>query len=349
MRILAAMGYRVGVVGASGYSGGELLRLLAGHDEFETCVIAAGTKAHQPVGAVHPGLAALGAEVFADTDPASLADLDLVFLALPHGQSAALAAQLPASVRIVDLGADHRLRSPEQWETYYGTGAHADPWPYGLPELPGARRRIAMASRVAGPGCYATAVTLSAWPLLAAGLMDPELVVVAASGTSGAGRVPSDGLMASEVMGAMKPYKVAGVHQHTPEIEQTLSDEADTPVTVSFTPLLAPMPRGILATTSAPVAAGVTTDHVRQCLAAAYHDEPFVHLLPPDQWPTTGATCGANTALIQAAVDSHAGRVVVVTAIDNLQKGAAGQALQCANLMLGLPEALGLPTMGVAP
>ncbi|MFN8126796.1 MAG: N-acetyl-gamma-glutamyl-phosphate reductase [Candidatus Nanopelagicales bacterium] len=343
------MGYRVGVVGASGYAGGELLRILAGHGEFDAQVLAAGSRSGVPVTDVHPGLGDRAGEVFTETDPDALVDLDLVFLALPHGHSAALAQAIPDTVRVVDLGADHRLRSPRDWAEYYGTGTSAPPWPYGLPETPGAREALTAADRVAGPGCYATAITLSAWPLVAAGLVAAELVTVAASGTSGAGRTPTEALLATEVMGSMTAYKVGGVHQHTPEIEQAIGDAAGTRVTLSFTPLLAPMPRGILATTTAAVRDGVTETDLRDALSDAYSGEPFVRMLPPGRWPTTAATAGANTALIQVALDEHARRAVVVTAIDNLQKGAAGQAVQCANLMVGLPETMGLSTLGVTP
>jgi N-acetyl-gamma-glutamyl-phosphate reductase len=297
---------------------------------------------------VHPNLAVFADRVLVETSATVLADADLVFLALPHGESAVIAAQLPDSVRIVDLGADFRLLNPDAWTAYYG-GAHAGSWTYGLPELPGGRDAIRSATRVANPGCYPTSVALAIAPVLAAGLVDPDLVVVAASGTSGAGRKPSDSLLATQVMSSMSAYKVGGSHQHTPEMEQTLSAAAGEPVTVSFTPLLAPMPRGILATVSAPARGAVSEGDVRAALIDAYADEPFVHVLPEGQWPQTSSVGGSNAAHLQCAVDAHAGRVVVVSAIDNLGKGAAGQALQNANLMLGLDEGLGLSVNGVAP
>jgi N-acetyl-gamma-glutamyl-phosphate reductase len=338
------------VVGASGYAGGELLRILAGHPMITPIRWAAGSKAGVPVTDVHPGLTDRYEQVFAPTDPAELAAADLVFLALPHGQSAAIASQLPTTTAIVDLGADHRLVNPLDWQGYYGDVPHAQPWTYGLPELPGAREAIAASRRVAVPGCYATAITLSLWPLIAARLIDEKhLVVTAASGTSGAGRAASESLLATEVMGSMKAYKAGGVHQHTPEIEQALRAAGGSQPTLSFTPLLAPMPRGILASSSAPTAPDVTSDDLRAAFTKAYADEQFVRLLPGEVWPVTAATAGANTALIQTAVDEHASRAIVVTAIDNLQKGAAGQAVQCANLMFGLPEESGLSVWGVAP
>ena len=340
---------KVTVAGASGYAGGELLRLLATHPELEVSVAAAGGAAGSAVASVHPHLPQLADTMFADTDPDALATTDLVFLALPHGESAALVAQMPDDSRVVDLGADFRLADAAAWQTFYGS-EHAGTWTYGLPELPGSREKIAASHRVANPGCYVTAVTLALAPLLADGLVEPDdLVVVAASGTSGAGRSPKANLLASEVMGSMSAYKVGGTHQHTPEIVQNLSRSAGEPVTLSFTPMLAPMPRGILATCSARLASGGDESAVHDSLRRAYDDEPFVHVLPAGRWPVTGATLGSNSVHLQAAVDAAAGRVTVVAAEDNLVKGAAGQALQNANLMLGLPETLGLPTMGVAP
>ncbi|MEU1602880.1 N-acetyl-gamma-glutamyl-phosphate reductase [Micromonospora matsumotoense] len=333
------MGIRVVVAGASGYAGGELLRLIAGHPEFDLVAATAHRQAGAPVTAVHPQLVGLDL-VFAATDAATLADADLVFLALPHGESAALAAELPESVRVVDLGADHRLRDADAWSRYYG-GPHAGAWTYGLPELPGQRAAIAGATRVANTGCYAVAITLALAPLIAAGAVSPaDVVVVAASGTSGAGRAAKTHLLGSEVMGDLSPYKV-GAHQHVPEIKQATGATG-----LSLTPVLAPMPRGILATVTA-----VPTGDVdpRAVLAAAYADAPFVHLLPEGAWPHTAATAGANSCHLQATVDVDSGRVIVVSAIDNLGKGAAGQAVQNANLMLGLPETTGLPLFGVAP
>ncbi|MGW1061224.1 N-acetyl-gamma-glutamyl-phosphate reductase [Micromonospora rubida] len=333
------MGIRVAVAGASGYAGGELLRLIAGHPELDLVAATAHRQAGAPVTAVHPQLVGLDL-VFAATDPATLADADLVFLALPHGESAALAAALPETVRVVDLGADHRLRDAAAWTRYYG-GAHAGTWTYGLPELPGQRAAIAAATRVANTGCYAVATTLALAPLVAAGAVDPaDVVAVAASGTSGAGRAAKTNLLGSEVMGDLSPYKV-GAHQHVPEIKQ-----ATGATSLSLTPVLAPMPRGILATVTA-VPTGDADP--RAVLARAYADAPFVHVLPEGAWPHTAATLGSNSCHLQAGVDVDSGRVIVVSAIDNLGKGAAGQAVQCANLMLGLPETMGLSVWGIAP
>jgi N-acetyl-gamma-glutamyl-phosphate reductase len=349
------MGARAAVAGASGYAGGELLRLLAGHPDLEIGTVSAGSSAGAPVTAVHPQLTGhpgLDGAVFSPTDPRLLAGADLLFMALPHGESAALAARLPAGLKVVDLGADFRLADPDAWARYY-PGPYAGHWTYGLPELPGARAAIRASARVAAPGCYATASILALAPLLAAGLADPaDIVVVAASGTSGAGRSPRADLLGSEVMGSMSAYQAGGTHRHTPEIEQALSAErsGQAPpgtVTVFFTPTLAPMSRGILATCTA--RSGASDGQLRDAVAAAYDGEPFVRLLPAGRWPATSATLGSNAAHLQVAADARAGRAVVVCALDNLVKGAAGQAVQAANLMLGLPETAGLTSHGVAP
>lgn len=340
----------VAIAGASGYAGGELVRLVLGHPGLRLGPLAAGGKAGQPISATHPQLASLGGARFVATDADILADADLLLLALPHGESAGLVAALPPDLPIVDLGADFRLADAAAWSRYYGGMRHAGDWPYGLPELPDQRARLAEAPRVANPGCYATAVAIALAPLLAAGLVEPDdLVVVAASGTSGAGRNPSEALLASEVMGAMSPYKVGGVHQHIPEMEQALSLAAGEPVTMLFSPILAPMPRGILAVCTARTVAAVHQGTLRDALHAAYDPEPFVHVLPEGRMPTTAGTLGSNSVHLQVVADPHSGRTTVIAAEDNLVKGAAGQALQNANVILGLPEPLGLPVNGVAP
>ncbi|HEY7225263.1 MAG TPA: N-acetyl-gamma-glutamyl-phosphate reductase [Micromonosporaceae bacterium] len=337
------MGVRIAVAGASGYAGGELLRLAAVHPEFEIAAATAHSQVGTPVASVHPHLIGLGLS-FGPTDVATLAGADLVFLALPHGESAAVAAGLPEHVKVVDLGADFRLKDPEQWKAYYG-GEHAGTWTYGLPELPGQRDLIAASGRVAATGCYAVATILALAPLIRSGLVSPEdVVVVAASGTTGAGRGLKANLLGSEVMSDLAGYKV-GAHQHTPEMKQACGA-----TTLSFTPVLAPMPRGILATVTArPTDPGTTAGQAREVLARAYADEPFVRLLPEGVWPRTKATLGSNACHLQASVDRDSGRVLVCSAIDNLGKGAAGQAVQCANIMLGLPETAGLGVIGVNP
>lgn len=337
------MGLTVAVAGASGYAGGELLRLLRCHPHLDIGPLAAASAAGRLLGEVHPQLPEL-----ADRRFVALADgvleADLVFLALPHGESGRVAARLPETTLVVDLGADHRLADPAHWDRFYG-GPHAGQWTYGLPELPGRRGELAGNRRIAAPGCYATAVILALSPLLEAGLVAPaDLVVVAASGTSGAGRAPREHLLGAQVMGDVSAYQVGGTHQHIPEIAQALGVTG-----LSFTPLLAPMPRGILATATAPLRAGMATADLRRVLVEAYYGEPFVRVLPEGQWPHTAATAGSNAAHLQVVADAEAGRAVVVCALDNLGKGAAGQALQAANIALGLPEAAGLTSAGVAP
>ncbi len=340
----------VSIAGASGYAGGELLRLVSAHPQLALGPLAAGNRAGHPVTSTHPQLVELTGTHFVATDADALTQADLVLMALPHGESASLVGGLPVDLPIVDLGADYRLTDGRAWDRYYGGTPHAGVWPYGLPELPTARDALADATRVANPGCYATAVALALAPLLSAGLVEPgDIVVVAASGTSGAGRKASEALQASEVMGAMSPYKVGGAHQHTPEMEQALSVAAGEPVTMLFTPTLAPMSRGILATCTARTSPDVDEGMLRDALHAAYDDEPFVHVLPAGRLPSTAATVGSNCVHLQVAHDPHSGRTTVVAAEDNLVKGAAGQALQNANRILGLPETAGLPRNGVAP
>ncbi|MUL42773.1 N-acetyl-gamma-glutamyl-phosphate reductase [Streptomonospora sp. PA3] len=342
------MGYTAAVAGASGYAGGELLRLLLGHPEMEVGTLTAGGSAGSRLGEHQPHLVPLADRVLADTTADTLAGHDVVFLALPHGQSAAIAEQLGPDVLVVDCGADFRLTDSAAWERYYGT-PHAGTWPYGLPELPGAREALAGTRRIAVPGCHVTTATLGLFPAMAEALVEPEAVVVAVTGTSGAGKAPKPHLVGSEVMGSVSPYGVGGAHRHNPEIVQNLSGAAGTPVTLSFTPVLAPMPRGILATCTAPLRPGATAERITAAYRDRYADEPFVRLLPEGTWPSTAMTLGANTALVQVTVDPDAGRMVAVAALDNLTKGTAGGALQSANIALGLPEAAGLPVTGVAP
>ena len=343
------MTYRVAVAGASGYAGGEALRLLLAHPQVQIGAVTAHSNAGDPLGVHQPHLVPLADRILEPTTVDVLRGHDAVILALPHGQSHEVAAQLGDDTIVIDCGADHRLVDPAAWQQFYG-GEHPGTWPYGIPELPGLRAQLIGARRIAVPGCYPTGASLALAPALAAGLVEPDVVVVAASGTSGAGKAPKTNLIGSEVMGAVSAYGVGGVHRHTPEMIQNLGRAAGRPVRVSFTPLLVPMPRGILSTVSAPVAhPGVTVDEVRAVYEKAYGDEPFVRLLPAGQWPTTASTLGANTVALQVAVDAAAGRVVVIAALDNLTKGTAGAAVQCLNLALGLPETTGLPTVGVAP
>jgi N-acetyl-gamma-glutamyl-phosphate reductase len=340
--------WTVGVTGATGYAGGEVCRLLAGHPNLRLTGVHAASSAGRRLGELQPHLLPYADLEVRPSGPEDLAGYDVVVLALPHGESAAVAAQLPDDVLVIDCGADHRLDDPAAWARWYG-GEHAGTWPYGLPELPGQREKLTGARRIAVPGCYPTSATLALAPALAAGLVAPDVVVVAASGTSGAGKSAKPHLLGSEVMGSVSAYGVGGVHRHTPEMVQNLSQAAGTDVRVSFTPTLVPMSRGILATCSAPLTPGTDAGAARAAYAEAYADEPFVHLLPEGQWPTTAQVLGANTVALQVAVDPDAQRLVVVAAVDNLTKGTGGAAVQCANLALGLPETTGLPLVGVAP
>ncbi len=339
----------VAVAGASGYAGGEVLRLLLGHPDVTIGTLTAGSNAGELLGPLQPHLIPLADRVLAETTTDELAGHDVVFLALPHGQSAVYAESLGEDTVVIDCGADFRLTDPAAWEQFYGS-AHAGSWPYGLPELPGQRALLQGARRIAVPGCYPTVSTLALAPAVGAGLVDAgDLVIVAASGTSGAGKAAKTNLLGSEVMGGTSAYGVGGVHRHTPEIIQNLGGLTDQHVRVSFTPLLVPMPRGILATCTAPIADGVSLEDLRVAYTKAYADEPFVHLLPEGQWPSTKAVFGSNSVHLQLALDEAAGRVVVIGAVDNLAKGTGGAAVQCMNLALGLPETAGLTTVGVAP
>ncbi|WP_422746550.1 N-acetyl-gamma-glutamyl-phosphate reductase [Mycobacterium sp. WMMD1722] len=342
---------RVAVAGASGYAGGEILRLLLGHPAYADgrltlgALTAAGS-AGTPLADHHPHLLPLAGRVLEPTDVDVLAGHDVVFLALPHGHSAELAAQLGDEVLIVDCGADFRLTDAAAWERFYGS-AHAGSWPYGLPELPGARERLTGATRIAVPGCYPTAALLALLPAVAEDLIEPAVTVVAVSGTSGAGRAAKTDLLGSEVIGSARAYNVGGKHRHTPEIAQGLRGVTDREVTVSFTPVLIPTSRGILATCTARTDAPLS--QLRAAYEKAYDSEPFIHLLPEGQLPKTGAVIGSNAAQIAVAVDEDASTFVAIAAIDNLVKGTGGAAVQSMNLALGWPETEGLSIVGVAP
>jgi len=341
----------VAVAGASGYAGAEILRLLLGHPAYSDggltigALTAAGN-AGSTLAEHHPHLLPLGQRILEPTEPGLLAGHDVVFLALPHGHSAELAGQLGPETIVIDCGADFRLTDAADWRRFYGS-EYAGSWPYGLPELPGARDRLHGATRIAVPGCYPTAALLALFPAVAADLVDPAVTVVAVSGTSGAGRAAKVDLLASEVIGSARAYNIAGAHRHTPEIAQGLQAVTDRAVTVSFTPVLIPTVRGILATCTARTAA--SPDEVRSVYEKAYGAEPFVYLLPEGRLPRTGSVIGSNAAQLAVAVDADAGVLVAVCAIDNLVKGTAGAAVQSMNLALGRPETEGLSVVGVAP
>jgi N-acetyl-gamma-glutamyl-phosphate reductase len=330
-----------------------VLRLLLSHPDVEIGALTGGSNAGERLGVLQPHLVPLADRVLEETTPETLAGHDVVFLALPHGQSGPVAEQLAEDTVVIDCGADFRLTEAAAWEQFYGVDGDtswAGSWPYGLPELPGQRALLEGARRIAVPGCYPTVATLVLAPAVAAGLVHADdLVVVAVSGTSGAGKAAKTNLLGSEVMGSATAYGVGGVHRHTPEILQNLGGLTDDEVRVSFTPVLVPMPRGILATASASVKDGVTADDLRAAYDKAYADEPFIHLLPEGLWPATKSVTGSNSVHLQVTLDESAGRMVVVGAVDNLAKGTGGAAVQCMNLALGLPEGTGLSTVGLAP
>jgi N-acetyl-gamma-glutamyl-phosphate reductase len=331
---------KIGLIGGSGYAGGELLRLLAGHPHFDVIAVSAHSNAGEEISSIHPQLQSYAGRKFTSFNVNDFATCELIFLALPHGESAKIIAQLSPSVKIVDLGADYRLKSEESWNKYYG-GDYAGSWVYGLADLPGKKVEISSSSRVANPGCYATSIALGAAP--ASDFTDlTDVVVVAASGTTGAGRTAKINLIASEVAGSLTSYKFGGVHQHTPEIEETLTEISGSETKVSFTPILAPMPRGILSTITAKLTKNVSIADVRTAYEEFYKDSPFVILLPEGQMPKTAAVLGSNFAQMQVAIDEHSNRLVISVAIDNLGKGAAAQALHNANLIAGLDETAGL-------
>jgi N-acetyl-gamma-glutamyl-phosphate reductase len=341
----------VAIAGASGYAGGEILRLLLGHPAYadgrlRIGALTAAASAGSHLIEHHPHLLPLDDRVLEATTVEVLAGHDVVFLALPHGHSAELAEQLGPDTLIVDCGADFRLTDAGAWERFYGS-PHAGSWPYGLPELPGGREALQNTKRIAVPGCYPTAALLALLPAVAADLVEPAVTVVAVSGTSGAGRAAKVDLLGAEVIGSARAYNIAGAHRHTPEIAQGLRTVTDREVTVSFTPVLIPTSRGILATCTARTTA--STSEIRAAYEKAYGAEPFVHLLPEGRLPKTGAVVGSNAAQIAVAVDPDAGVLVALCAIDNLVKGTGGAAVQSMNLALGWPETEGLSTVGVAP
>lgn len=344
---------KVAVAGATGYAGGEILRLLLGHPAYlagtlEIGALTGASNAGQQVGDLMQHLPELADRVIEPTTIDVLAGHDVVFLGLPHGHSAEIGQALGEDVVVIDCAADFRLRDAEQWTRFYGS-EHAGSWPYGLPELPGQRAALQGANRVAVPGCFPTGATLAAWPALEARLVEPDLTIVAVTGVSGAGKKANVDLLGTETMGSLKAYGVGGTHRHTPEIQQNLEGVAGTSVSVSFTPVLAPLPRGILTTVTAPLGQGVTAEAVKSAYEQAYQGEQFVRLLPAGSQPQTQHVVGANMCAVQVAVDEHAGKLVATSAIDNLTKGTGGAAVQCMNLALGWDEGAGLSRAAVAP
>jgi N-acetyl-gamma-glutamyl-phosphate reductase len=336
---------KTAVIGASGYAGGELLRLLSTHPHLQVTQVSAHSNAGELITNVHPHLTTHNGERFLSIDSLKFEDIEVAFIALPHGQSAGIVEKFSKNTKIVDLGADFRLTDAKQWKKYY-EGTHAGAWTYGLPEIPGSREKISQSRQVANPGCYATSIITGVLPALDV-IDSSDVVVVAASGTTGAGRNAKISLIASEVMGSLTSYKFGGVHQHTPEVEQALSLASGKTVKISFTPILAPMPRGILSTITARLSVSMDTEKVHSLFSSFYKNDYFVDVLPIGQMPKTGSLTGSNKIQMQVAVDEHTHRLVISVAIDNLGKGAASQAIQNANLMCGFHEGAGLSTDGL--
>lgn len=344
------MTINVAIAGASGYAGGEILRLLLNHPAYISGdltigALTGGSNAGQSLGGLMPHLPQLRDRRLVDTTKDTLAGHDVVFLGLPHGHSAEIAQQLGEETVILDCAADFRLQDSADWEKFYGS-AHAGTWPYGIPEMPGHRDQIKNARHIAIPGCFPTGATLALLPAVQAGLIEPTINVVSITGVSGAGKKANVAMLGSETMGNVKAYNTGGKHRHTPEITQNLSEVTDKPVNVSFTPVLAPMPRGILTTSTAPL---ISDQDPREVYEAFYRDEPFVTVLPAGEQPQTKNVVGSNSVHIQVEANRDAGVLLVTSAIDNLTKGTAGAAVQCMNLVLGYNETAGLPLTGLAP
>lgn len=351
--IVTPMTISVAIAGATGYAGSEILRLLLSHPAY-VCgrlrigALTAHSTAGKTVAELMPHLPQLADRVIEETTVEKLRGHDIVFLGLPHGHSAEIAQQLGQQTTVIDCAADFRLRSKSDWDAFYA-GDYAGSWPYGIPEVPGNREALRRANRIAIPGCFPTAVTLGALPAVEHELVQPNLSVIAITGVSGAGKKASVAQLGAETMGNLKAYKPAGTHRHTPEILQTLQPFAKEKLSVSFTPVLAPLPRGILATTTAGLKGGVGKRDVETAFRDFYAQETFCHVLPAGQQPETQNVVGTNMVHIQAHVDERARRLVVTSALDNLCKGTAGAAIQCMNLALGWDETLGLPQAAVAP
>ena len=347
------MSYSVAVAGATGYAGGEILRLLVNHPRYldGTLTIDALTgnsNAGQLGADVLPHIPQLADHVIEETTVEVLSRHDVVFLGLPHGFSAEIGAALPDSTLVLDCAADFRLRNADDWTAYYGS-EHAGSWPYGIPEMPGHREQITTARRIAVPGCFPTGATLAALAAAAQGLVEPSFNIVSVTGVSGAGKKANVDLLGAETMGSVKAYNTAGKHRHTPEMVQNIAEVTDEDLTVSFTPVLAPLPRGILSTVTAPLKDGVTEASARAAFEEFYAGEPFIRLLPEGRQPQTQHVVGTNMCLLQVEVDEGAGVLLVTSVIDNLTKGTGGAAVQCMNLALGFQETDGLPQAAVAP
>lgn len=340
---------KVGVLGATGYAGQELVRLLHGHNEVKALYLSSSSVAGEAYETIYPHWMGQNIGILQDEN---VPELDVLFCALPHGLSAAkTSAYLERQIKVIDLGADFRLKSAEVYEQWYKIKHPAsellEQAVYGIPEL--YRDQIRGRTLIANPGCYPTATLLALVPLLRSQLIQTDFIIIdAKSGVSGAGRGASLGTHYSEVNENFKAYGVA-THRHTPEIEQELSRAAGKTLNVNFTPHLVPMTRGMLVTIYAKVDKGIHEDDLRKCWMEQYEDEEFIHVLPQGSWPQTKFASGSNHAFLQLTLDQRTGNAVIVATIDNLIKGAAGQAIQNMNVMLGIPEAQGLKGTALWP
>jgi N-acetyl-gamma-glutamyl-phosphate reductase len=329
------------VIGASGYAGGQLLRLIHAHPKLKFKSAIAHSKANTSIVAEHPFLVGKYDQNFKEFSAEKIAETDFVFIALPHGESAGLISKLKPGTKIVDLGADFRLKDSGKWAKYY-SGEHAGSWTYGLPEVENNVENISKSSKVANPGCYATAIALAFAPLIKHDLIDQKyMTVVAASGTTGAGKKPAQSLLASEVMGSLSNYKLNGTHQHIPEIEQALSQISGFELSLSFNPILAPMPRGILANCISLLKKPMTISEVSKLFSEYYKNQPFVQIQQGTSLQTS-SVIDTNNCTLQISIDDNTNQITVVSVLDNLIKGASGQAIQNMNLMCGWDQTLGL-------
>ncbi|WKD59366.1 N-acetyl-gamma-glutamyl-phosphate reductase [Corynebacterium caspium] len=349
------MSISIAIAGATGYAGGEIIRLVMQHPlyaqgEMHIGVLTGNSSAGLTGAEALPHIPALANQKIEKTDPDILAQHDVIFLALPHGHSARIAKAVGTGPVIIDCAADYRLRDAKAWDEFYG-GEYAGSWPYGIPELPGHRAALKATRQVAVPGCFPTGATLAIYPALQAGLITPDITITSITGISGAGKKAAVSLLGAETMGSLKAYNTAGIHRHVPEIKQNLSAFVENEeLRIGFTPVLAPLPRGILTVASAPlVNSELTTVEARKAYFQAYGAEACIQLLPEGIQPQTQHVLGSNLCQIQIEVDKNAGKLLMTSAIDNLTKGTAGAAVQCMNIVLGLPETSGLPLSGVAP
>ncbi|WP_122820001.1 N-acetyl-gamma-glutamyl-phosphate reductase [Varibaculum vaginae] len=350
---------KVSIIGASGFAGGEILRIVAAHPNFEVDQLCASSSVGKKLGEFHPHLPQLAQRELRAVDPAALKESAAIFLALPHGQSGKIAKQLRESgveSLLVDCGADHRLTSQADWDRYYG-GEYHQAWTYGMPELRvggvSQREQLKKTKQIAVPGCNVTAVTLAFQPLLASELIDPEdIVATLAVGYSGAGKSLKPHLLATSALGNAQPYAVGGTHRHIPEIAQNFavgSGKNASDYKVTLTPVLVPISRGILATVTAEAAKITSTDQLHALYQDFYQEESLIQVLDAGIWPQTQAVTGSANVQVQVVLDQSSDKIIALSALDNLGKGTAQAAVQSANLALGLAEYTGINQIGVAP